>query len=62
MVDCPWQSVVTLAFAVTAGDGFTVTTATAEEEQPPALPVTVYDVVAAGTTEMVEPEAPVVQE
>ena len=49
-------------FTDTTGSGFTVTVDTAVEEQPAVVPVTVYEVVVAGDTEIAAVEAPVDQE
>jgi hypothetical protein len=51
VVDCPAQSVVTLAFAVTEGIALTVIVFDAVAEHPDVVPVTVYVVVVAGINE-----------
>jgi hypothetical protein len=56
----PGQTVVEVE--VVTGIGLTVTVETAVDVQPDDVPVTVYDVVLAGETEMAPVAAPVLQE
>ena len=49
-------------FTVMTGSGLTVTVETAVLVHPPVVPVTVYDVVAAGVTLIEAVPAPVLQE
>ena len=60
MLELPEQIVVGAADTVTVGVEFTVTvTVCGASEQPPVVPVTVYVVVVAGLTEIVDVVAPV---
>ena len=61
MLEAPVQTVDGEAVAVTEeGDGLTVTVTEAVAEQPlESVPVTVYDVVSAGLTEMLAVVSPV---
>ena len=65
VAESPAQIVVdatpdTVELMVVVGDGLTVTVAIAVDEQPEVVPVTVYDVVVAGVTEIGFVRSPVV--